>query len=88
MAYSRGPGVTCKGALTGNDGMGWVSIHRGVHVFFVFYLWVFRDGAVFYDVGFDFSFYDDYVFSLWCWHEQWLFAANVMILISQCNTCF
>jgi hypothetical protein len=51
MAYFRGPGVKCEGALTGNDGKDWVGIHRGVMSFFVFCLWVFRDGAVFYDLG-------------------------------------
>ena len=88
MAYSRGTGVTCEGALTGNDGMGWVGIHRGVMSFSCFICGVSGMVQSFMIWRLSFSFDDDYVFWLWYRHKQWFFAANVMILISQFNTCF
>jgi hypothetical protein len=64
-------------------GLGWDGIHQE---FVLFVCWgIFGGGAVFL-LGFVFLFHDDYAFWLWCRHEQWFFAMNVVILILQCNT--
>jgi hypothetical protein len=67
-------------------GLGWIGIHQEL---MLFVCWGIFGGAAVFLFGFVVLFYDDHVvFWLWCRHEQWFFAVNVMILILQCNTYF